>query len=330
MTKVKGDFTGANPFPGDGVERRPAQDDVRASDLLRRHAADAGVQPRARHLLASTASGTGGTTRPRLSPAGEVHLAERRHPDGRPQPGALLAARARSSRSPAAPTTGSRGCSSSGTTAAINPLTQVRRRRGPREAQQHDPADNHGWGWNAGDPLQARRSFSIGASYRSKITIDYNGRRELHADPDRQPASRRARRLPASSGNSARHDVDRVSRRSLNLGMAFDVRRQHDALARGGLDAVVRVLAPRTSTSTNPAIPALDRTTNWKDSWAYRVGVEQKFGELGDPRGLLPRQDAAARSRTWGRSSPTTTATATRSASATTGRIGASTSPTST
>jgi long-subunit fatty acid transport protein len=28
----------------------------------------------------------------------------------------------------------------------------------------------------------------------------------------------------------------------------------------------------------NPAIPPLDRTTNWKDSWAYRMGVEQRFG----------------------------------------------------
>jgi len=27
--------------------------------------------------------------------------------------------------------------------------------------------------------------------------------------------------------------------------------------------------------------PDLDRITNWKDSWAYRAGIEKKFGSFG-------------------------------------------------
>ena len=38
-----------------------------------------------------------------------------------------------------------------------------------------DLQDNHGWGWNAGILWKAGNSFSLGATYRSKIKVDYQG-----------------------------------------------------------------------------------------------------------------------------------------------------------
>ena len=33
-------------------------------------------------------------------------------------------------------------------------------------------------------------------------------------------------------------------------------------------------------TFDNPAIPPLDRHTNWNNSWAYRIGLEKKFSKF--------------------------------------------------
>src|SRR5262249_10863611 len=46
-----------------------------------------------------------------------------------------------------------------------------------------DITDNHGWGWNAGILIRPVPQFSIGAAYRSKISIDYDGTAKFEQRP---------------------------------------------------------------------------------------------------------------------------------------------------
>jgi len=136
--------------------------------------------------------------------------------------------------------------------------------------------DNHGWGWNAAIMIRPSPAFSLGASYRSSIKIDYAGDANftqiLSGNPvlDALVASRLPQG-PQAVNTSVKFPA------TVNIGMAFVVAK----------NTTLALEADWTEWSdfgellidfVNPAIPDLDRHTNWKDSWAYRFGVEQKFG----------------------------------------------------
>jgi len=136
--------------------------------------------------------------------------------------------------------------------------------------------DNHAWGWNAALLIKPAPTFSIGASYRSKIGIDYVGDANFtqiqtgNALIDALVLSR----LPQGN-QTVRTHVEFPA--SLNLGMAYVIGKNTTISLEGDWTEWSQFSQLNISFD-NPAIPPLDRTTNWKDSWAYRMGVEQKFG----------------------------------------------------
>jgi long-chain fatty acid transport protein len=136
--------------------------------------------------------------------------------------------------------------------------------------------DNSGWGWNAGIMIKPIPEISIGASYRSSITIDYEGSATFtqfltgNAVLDAIVASR----LPQGEQPVAT-EIEFPA--TMNVGLAFVIAK----------NTTISLEADWTQWSDfgqllidfeNPAIPDLDRITGWEDTWAYRVGIEQKFG----------------------------------------------------
>jgi long-chain fatty acid transport protein len=138
-----------------------------------------------------------------------------------------------------------------------------------------DLTSNHGWGWNAGILFRPAPEFSIGAAYRSKITVDYSGTAEFQQRFTGNPL------LDALVGSQLPQGNQGVSTsitfpESVNLGVAaglgggFTISGEADWTKWSRFSDLIIDF-------TNPAIPDSDRHTGWKDSWAYRVGLEYKF-----------------------------------------------------
>jgi long-chain fatty acid transport protein len=138
--------------------------------------------------------------------------------------------------------------------------------------------DNHAWGWNAGVMVRPIPQLSFGAAYRSKIKVDYNGsatfqqRLTGNAQFDGIVASQ----LPQGS-HPVTTSIDFPA--SLNLGAAltlpgdFTVSGEADWTewdSFKSLDILFPDLVGRD----------LHRPTLWKNSWAYRVGLEKKFSSF--------------------------------------------------
>jgi long-chain fatty acid transport protein len=139
-----------------------------------------------------------------------------------------------------------------------------------------DLTSNHGWGWNAGLMFKPTPEFSIGASYRSKITIDYEGTAQFQQRFTGNPAFDAAVRAQLPQGD---HPVTTsiAFPATYNLGVAY------------GLPAnfQVSIEADRTLWSSFSALDIhfpdltgldLHRQTDWKDVWAYRIGLAKSFG----------------------------------------------------
>jgi long-chain fatty acid transport protein len=137
--------------------------------------------------------------------------------------------------------------------------------------------DNSGWGWNAAIMLRPAPTFSIGASYRSSITVDYEGTATFtqiltgNSVFDAIVASRLPPN-PQAVATSIKFPG------SLNLGMAYVI----------GKNTTVSLEADLTQWSDfqellidfqNPGIPDSNRVLAWQNSWAYRIGFEQKIGK---------------------------------------------------
>jgi len=145
--------------------------------------------------------------------------------------------------------------------------------------------DNHKWGWNVGIMIRPAPEFSVGAAYRSAMTINYTGTatftQNLTGDPvldaivaSKLPVGKRA--VTTSIGFPA----------SMNLGISSTIA-QNTTIA---LEADWTEWSKFQSLNISfPDLPGgttcapngimVCRQTNWKDSWAYRFGVEQKLGK---------------------------------------------------
>jgi long-chain fatty acid transport protein len=141
-----------------------------------------------------------------------------------------------------------------------------------------DLVDNSGWGWNAGLLWKPVPLLSLGASYRSSIEVDYDGEGKFTQRLTGNPAfdAAVAAGLPQGAQPVA---VTIEFPASANLGLAVNL----------PADFRVSLDADWTEWSSfdqllidfdNPLIPDLDRATRWEDSWAYRAGIEKKFGSL--------------------------------------------------
>jgi long-chain fatty acid transport protein len=139
-----------------------------------------------------------------------------------------------------------------------------------------DLLSNGGWGWNAGIMLKPFEALSIGASYRSKIKVDYEGDATFIQRLTGNPVfdALVAAGLPQGTHPVAT-SIDFPS--SVNLGAGIQLP--------GGF--LLALEADWTEWSRfqqlnivfpDGVAPNLDRITNWEDSWAYRAGIEKKFG----------------------------------------------------
>ena len=138
--------------------------------------------------------------------------------------------------------------------------------------------DNHGWGWNAGVLFRPVPQFSIGAAYRSKIKVDYSGSAtfQQRLTGNAQFDAVVAAQLPQGNQNVA----TRIEfPETVNLGAAvvlpadFTVALEADWTKWSRFNELL-------ITFNNPAIPSLDRHNNWSNSWAYRIGLEKKFSKF--------------------------------------------------
>ena len=138
-----------------------------------------------------------------------------------------------------------------------------------------DLTDNHGWGWNAGILIRPVPQFSIGAAWRSKIKIDYEGIARFEQRPT---GNAQLDAIVASQLPQGEHPVTtRIDfPQSLNLGIAvvlpgaFTISGEADWTEWStlkNLDIIFPDIVGRDS----------HRVMNWEDSWAYRIGVEKKW-----------------------------------------------------
>jgi long-chain fatty acid transport protein len=140
-----------------------------------------------------------------------------------------------------------------------------------------DMIDNSGWGWNVGLMFKPFDALSIGAAYRSKINVNYDGTAEFIQRltgnqafdaavaaqlPTGTPPVQTTIDFPASINLGA----------GINLGSGWTIGLEADWTEWSrfaSLDIIFPTLVGRD----------VHRATLWEDSWAYRVGIEKKFGE---------------------------------------------------
>jgi long-chain fatty acid transport protein len=140
-----------------------------------------------------------------------------------------------------------------------------------------DLLSNGGWGWNVGVMWKPIEAISIGAAYRSTITVNYDGTavftQRFTGDPTFDAIV--AAQLPQGE-----HPVETSIKfpSSLNLGVGIEL----------GSGWLLALEGDWTEWSTfrelnivfpDGVAPNLDRITAWEDSWAYRAGLEKSFGE---------------------------------------------------
>lgn len=141
-----------------------------------------------------------------------------------------------------------------------------------------DLIDNTGWGWNAGIMLKPFEALSIGAAYRSHIKVDYDGTAIFIQRATGDPVfdGLVAAQLPQGE-HPVTTSIDFPA--TVNIGAGIHL----------GPDFVIGLEADWTEWSRfsslnilfpDGAAPDLDRPTLWSDSWAYRVGLEKKFGSI--------------------------------------------------
>lgn len=138
---------------------------------------------------------------------------------------------------------------------------------------------NHGWGWNAGILFRPVPQFSFGAAYRSKIQVDYEGKAKFTQIPTGNAAfdAAVAANLPSAGDHPVETSIEFPA--SVNLGTAFTFPGNF----------LVSLEADWTQWTSFkdldihfPDIVGRDlhRDNNWTNSWAYRIGLEKKFGKM--------------------------------------------------
>ncbi len=138
--------------------------------------------------------------------------------------------------------------------------------------------DNHGWGWNAGILVRPIPQLSFGAAYRSGIKIDYEGKATFQ---QRRTGDARLDPIVASQLPAGSHPVETSIDfpESVNLGAAVTLPGEFTVSGEADWTEWTKF------ESLDIAFPDLTgrdlhRENNWKNSWAYRVGLEKKFSRL--------------------------------------------------
>ena len=149
-----------------------------------------------------------------------------------------------------------------------------------------DLLDNHGWGWNAALMFKPVEMLSIGASYRSKITITYDATGKFTQRPTGNAAFDAAVNASLVAQGILAHAGDTSGTHAATATLEFP--------ATANMGAAVILLDKRLTVSfdadwtkwtsfksldiTFPDLPtvSIHRQDLWHDSWAFRGGVEYK------------------------------------------------------
>ena len=268
------DFTGANPYPGVGATSGASRSrSSRCPNLYMVVPADHGAEVRPRHRRAVR-------PRPALERPRElerpVHLAERGHQDRPTSTRCSPTSSCRSSRSRPARTTASRGSSSSATPSATDPFTQAEVDVAHTKLYSN-LTSNGGWGYNAAILWKP----APGDRRRRLVPQQDHGRLRRHGD-----RHARVRRATRSSTSSSRRSYRSACTRSRRRSSFRHPSTRASASTSGG-GFTLGLEADWTEWSSFKALninfpdgslPTIDRSTVWKDSWAYRVGLEKTFG----------------------------------------------------
>ena len=139
-----------------------------------------------------------------------------------------------------------------------------------------DLLENGGWGWNVALMFKPVQSISIGASYRSKIDIDYEGEATFTQRPTGNAALDAIVAASLPPGNPpVLTSIAFPS--SLNLGVGIELGNQWLLSLEADWTEWSRF---QSLAIIFPTLPGRDifRPELWEDSWAYRAGLEKGFG----------------------------------------------------
>jgi long-chain fatty acid transport protein len=137
-------------------------------------------------------------------------------------------------------------------------------------------SDNaHGWGWNAGILWKPVPSFSFGASYRSHLNTDFDGKAKFTQRETGNPVfdALVAAQLPASARAKVSVDTPALA----DLAIAWHCPGQSFTLSADAVWTEWSRFSALNIDFPNGEVPDISKKTGWKDVWSYRVGLEQKF-----------------------------------------------------
>ncbi len=160
-------------------------------------------------------------------------------------------------------------------TAAVDPFTQAEVDVAHTKLYSN-LTSNGGWGYNAGIMWKPVPTIGVGAAYRSKITVNYDGTATITPRPTGDPVFDQ---LVAASVPFGTHPVATqiVFPASINTGIGVDLGGGFTLSAEADWTEWSDFKALNIS-FPDGTLPPIDRQTNWGDSWAYRGGLEKTFG----------------------------------------------------
>ena len=136
----------------------------------------------------------------------------------------------------------------------------------------------HGWGWNAGFLWKPSPSFSLGASYRAKMTIDYDTHANFTQRLTGNPVFDAG--VAASLPDSPRAQASVKFPAIADFGVAWHCPGQSFTLSADAVWTEWSTYDKLDITFPNGELDTIHRDTRWKNAWSYRVGIEQKFHAL--------------------------------------------------
>ena len=136
--------------------------------------------------------------------------------------------------------------------------------------------DNGGWGWNVALMWKPVPAIGVGASYRSKIKVDYEGTITLTPRLSGDPIFDSLVSVTVPFGehpvtSSIEFPASLNTGLGLNLGAGWTLALEADWTQWSSF-AALNILFP------DQVAPDIHRPTQWTDVWAYRGGLEKKFG----------------------------------------------------
>jgi long-chain fatty acid transport protein len=136
----------------------------------------------------------------------------------------------------------------------------------------------HGWGWNGSFLWKPSPAFSLGASYHSKMTIDYSTHARFTQRETGNPVFDAivAAGLPDNPRARASINFPAIA----DFGAAWHCPGQSFTLSADAVWTEWSTYKKLDIVFPDGELPTLHRETDWNNAWSYRVGVEQKFGAL--------------------------------------------------